>query len=62
MMAGLYDTSIPNIHTHILNILEEKELCAEPTVKEYLIVRQEGQRKVQRPVIHYNLDMIIAVG
>jgi hypothetical protein len=62
MMAELYDTSIPNINIHIRKILEDNELRAEATIKEYLIVRQEGPRKVQRPVMHYNLDMIIAVG
>jgi hypothetical protein len=62
MMAELYDTSVPNINIHIRNILEEKELRAEATIKEYLIVRQEGLRQVERPVKHYNLDMIIAVG
>lgn len=32
------------------------------TIKQYLIVRQEGSRKINRPVIYYNLDTIIAVG
>lgn len=62
MMADLYETSVPNINIHIGNILEENELRAEATIKEYLIVRQEGSRQVQRPVKYYNLDMILAVG
>ncbi|MDD3081866.1 MAG: RhuM family protein, partial [Desulfobacterales bacterium] len=62
MMAELYDTSVPNINIHIHNVLEEHELSAEATIKEYLIVRQEGQRQVRRPVKYYNLDMILAVG
>jgi len=62
MMAELYETSVPNINIHIRNILEEKELRPEATIKEYLMVRQEGSRKVHRPVKHYNLDMILAVG
>lgn len=48
MMAELYDTSVPNINIHIRNVLEEDELSAEATIKEYLIVRQEGQRQVRR--------------
>ena len=32
------------------------------TCKEYLQVRQEGGRQVQRALKHYNLDMILAVG
>lgn len=62
MMAELYDTSVPNINIHIRNILDENELSAEATIKEYLIVRREGSRQVERPVKHYNLDMILAVG
>lgn len=62
MLAELYGTSVPNINIHIRNILEEKELQAEATIKDYLIVRQEGLRRVGRPVKHYNLDMIIAIG
>jgi|GEM_PF-2094433 len=44
MMADLYETSVPNINMHIRNVLDEGELSAEATIKEYLIVRQEGQR------------------
>lgn len=62
MMADLYETSVPNINIHIRNILAENELRAEATIKEYLIVRQEGSRQVRRPVNYYNLDMILAVG
>lgn len=32
------------------------------TVKRYLIVRREGARDVRREVLHYNLDVILAVG
>ena len=32
------------------------------TVKDFLTVRQEGNRQVQRNIVHYNLDMIIALG
>ena len=31
-------------------------------VKDFLTVRQEGKRQVQRSVLHYNLDMVIALG
>ena len=61
-MAELFQTSVPNINIHIKNILEEGELPAEATIKEDLIVRQEGGRQVRRPVKFYNLDMILAVG
>ncbi len=61
-LAELFQSSIPNINIHIRNLLAEGELSAGATVKEYLIVRTEGKRKVKRQVKLYNLDMILAVG
>lgn len=34
----------------------------ESTHKDFLLVRQEGKRNVQREIAHYNLDVIIAIG
>ena len=62
MMADLFQTSQQNISLHINNIYEEGELQPEATHKEYLSVRQEGSRQVQRRLDHHNLDMIISVG
>lgn len=62
MIAELFQTSVPNINIHLKNIYEEGELDETATVKEYLIVRQEGARKVSRKVLHYSLDAILAVG
>ena len=61
-MAELFQTSVPNINRHIKNILEEKELSAEATIKDDLIVREEGGRQVRRKVKLYCLPMILAVG
>ncbi len=61
-MAELFQTSVPNINIHIKNVLDEGELSEGATIKEDLIVRQEGQRQVRRPVRVYSLDMILAVG
>jgi hypothetical protein len=61
-MAELFQTTVANINIHIRNVFEEKELSEEGTIKEYLIVQQEGQRTVSRKVAHYNLDVIISVG
>src|SRR3989441_13310014 len=67
-MAELFQTTIPNVSMHIRNVYEEGELergatdkdslSVQPaaTVKEFLIVRQEGSRQVTRSVEHYNLD------
>jgi hypothetical protein len=61
-LAELFQMTVPNINIHIKNILDDGELTAEATIKENLIVRQEGARQVRRPVKFYNLDMILAVG
>jgi hypothetical protein len=62
MIAELFQTTVPNISMHIKNIYDEGELSPKATVKDFLTVRQEGARSVQRKLTHYNLDMIISVG
>lgn len=61
-IADLFATTKQNVSLHIKNILEDDELAAEATVKEYLTVQTEGARQVERQVTHYNLDMILAIG
>lgn len=61
-IAELYQTTPQNITLHIKNIYLESELEETSTCKDYLQVRNEGNRTVQRNVRHYNLEMIIAVG
>lgn len=61
-IAKLFDTSIPNISMHINNIYESKELEISRTLKDFLIVQNEGNRKVERLISYYNLDMIISIG
>ena len=59
-MADLYDTTKQNISLHIKNIFDEEELDINSTVKKFLTVQKEGNRKVERKVKYYNLDMIIS--
>jgi hypothetical protein len=61
-IAELFQTTVANINIHIKNILDEGELIEVATIKEFLIVRLEGEREVQRNIAHYNLDMVISVG
>lgn len=61
MISELYQTTKQNISLHISNILKDEELD-NSTVKEYLTVQSEGKRDVQRKMLFYNLDMILAVG
>lgn len=62
LIAELFQTTKQNISFHIKNIYEDGELLPEVTVKEFLTVRKEGARDVQRKIEYYNLDMIISVG
>jgi len=62
MIAELYQTSVPNVNIHLKNIYSENELDESATIKESLIVRQEGSRQVSRNVLHYNLEAVLAVG
>lgn len=62
MLSALYGVSISAINQHIKKIYEDKELEEKSTIKNFLIVQDEGNRKISRNVIHYNLQMIIAVG
>lgn len=61
-MAELFQKEVRTINEHILNVFEEGELNPDLTIRKFRIVQTEGQRKVDRDVAHYNLDVIIAVG
>lgn len=61
-MAELYQTTPQNITLHVQNLYGEGELTEAATCKEYLQVRTEGNRQVQRSLQHYSLDVILAVG
>ena len=58
-MAELFDTSVPNINTHINNILRDRELSVDSVIKNYLITATDGKKYT---VKFYSLEMIMAVG
>jgi prophage maintenance system killer protein len=60
-LAELLDTTPENILMHLRNIYRDEELDAEATTKDFLAVRTEGKRQVQRQLKHFNLDAIISV-
>ena len=62
MMAVLYDVDVRTVNEHIKKIYSDGELTEEATIRKFRIVQTEGSRQVNREVIHYNLQMIIAVG
>ncbi len=61
-MSELFDTTSENVLMHLKNIFKEQEIDEVSTTKDFLVVRQEGKRKVSRNLKHYNLDAIISVG
>lgn len=62
MLATLYDIEANTINYHIKKIYSDFELTEEATTRKFRIVQKEGSREVNRNVIHYNLQMIIAIG
>lgn len=61
-IAELFQRNKSTISRHIKNIFEEGELNLEATVAKFATVQKEGDRKVERNIDYYNLDMIISVG
>ncbi|MDP8201820.1 MAG: RhuM family protein [Candidatus Tenebribacter burtonii] len=61
-IVTLFDSSKANISEHIKHIFQTNELEKKSTVRKIRTVRKEGNRKVSRDLIHYNLDMIISIG
>ena len=61
-LALLFDRDIKTVGKHINNIFEEQELDSNSTVAKFATVQIEGERKVNREIEHYNLDVIISVG
>lgn len=59
MMAELYGVSVPAINQHIKKIFNDGELYEDSVIKKYLITAADGKKY---NAIHYNLQMIIAVG
>jgi hypothetical protein len=62
MMATLYDVEVHTTNEHIKKVFADSELSQESTIRKFRIVQTEGSRQVEREVMHYNLQMIIAVG
>ena len=62
MLAALYDVDVRTINYHIKKIFEDNELQENSTIRNFRIVQNEGDRKVERNIGHYSLQMIIAVG
>jgi hypothetical protein len=62
MMGALYDVETHTVNEHLKKIYADNELIEEATIRNFRIVRTEGARQVERDIMHYNLNAIIAVG
>jgi hypothetical protein len=62
LIAKLFDVEVPTINEHLKNIFENSELNKDSTIRNFLIVQNEGNREVKRNIDFYNLDAIISVG
>lgn len=61
-MSELFNCSYQNVYIHLKNIYEEGELEQNTSSAEFSIAQNEGDRRVNRPMMFYNLDAIISVG
>ncbi len=61
-MSSLFQRNKSTISRHIKNIFDEGELIREATVANFATVQTEGDRRVERNIEYYNLDVIISVG
>ncbi len=59
MLAAVYGVEVPNIAYHLRKLYEDAELDKASTIKEILIVAENGKNY---NVKHYNLQVIIALG
>ena len=62
MLSTLYNVEINTINYHIKKIYSDNELTEDSTIRKFRIVQKECNREVARDVVHYNLQMIIALG
>jgi hypothetical protein len=61
-IAELFQITPQNVTLHLKAIFAEGELAEAATCKDYLQVRQEGERAVTRNLRHYRLGAVLAVG
>lgn len=62
MLGVLFNVEPHTINYHIKKIFNDHELLEDSTTRKFRIVQNEGNRSITREVVHYNLQMIIAIG
>jgi len=61
-IADIFGRDRTVVNRHIKNAFKEGEVDEAGTSAKIALVRKEGEREIEREVLHYNLDVIIAVG
>ncbi len=61
-IANLFGRDKSVISRHIKNIYKSRELEEKSTVAIFATVQKEGDRKINREIEYYNLDVILSVG
>lgn len=61
-MAELFGVEVNTINYHLKEIFKSGELQESSTIRKIRIVQTEGNRNVERELVFYHLDAIIAVG
>ena len=61
-IGELFDIDRTVVTKHIKNIYSEFELDENSTSANFALVQKEGNRKITRNVLYYNLDVAISVG
>lgn len=61
-MAELFGVDVRTVSEHLQNVYRDGELEESATIRNFRIVRPEGNRSVTRDITHYNLDAVISVG
>lgn len=59
MLASLYEVDVRTINYHIKKIFEDSELTEDSVIRKFRITAEDGK---SYDTMHYNLQMIIAVG
>ncbi len=61
-LADLFAIDVRTVSEHLVKIYSDEELSPDSTLRNFRIVRTEGDREVAREINHYNLDAVISVG
>ena len=55
LIVELFEVDVRTVNEHLINIYDEQELEEIPTIRNFWIVKKEGNREVERDSKHSNL-------